>query len=396
MNKLSTLSMLLLCVEAMQHAAADDRVTASDAMNASWTAGVCANATGELEARCAGVSGGTAAGPEAAAGNNTATSSSVGNAAFLSDKHQRDTVEERLEELKEMSGRGVLDTERFGFFVSGKTTQTERITTVFENGYDSDLASATIGMDYFFTDKFVAGFAVGYSGTDVTFSNNDGDTFLDAANTLFYANYAVNDDFSVDGYVGWSGIDYDITRNISYSLTCGCDSVNSVATAQTTADKATAGLAATYRFAYQSLSILPRLKFDYIGTFIDGYTEQGGDGLALKYKDQDIHSFKSELGIDLNYAVSTAWGVFVPYTYAGYVHEFSNDSRTIHTSFVEDASAYDIAFDTDNPDRDYMLISAGMSTVLPHGVQLFIDYERVELHKYIDSYTVSGGVRVGF
>lgn len=400
MSKIYALSMLLFSVGALQQATADNRITAANAMNASWNAGVCRNAIAgsELAARCAAVNGGADAGPEAAAGNNTAISSSVGNAAFLSN-NQKDTAGKRLEELKEVSGRSVLDTERFGFFVSGKTTQADRINTYFETGYKSDLSGATVGMDYFFTDKLVAGFAAGYTGTDIRSYNNGGSSSLNAVNTLTYANYAVTDDLSVDGYAGWSGIDYDITRNINYVLSCGCEGINGIhgtATAKTHADQASAGAAASYRFSYQGLSILPRLKFDYIGTFIDGYTEKGGSGLALKYQDQEINSLKSEAGVNLNYAVSTPWGVLVPHAYAGYVHEFSNNNRTIHTSFAQDASSYDIAFSTDKPDREFMLVSTGVSAVLAHSTQLFIDYERIELHKYINSYTVSGGIRVGF
>lgn len=404
MKKLSTYAILLFSAGVTQYAMAEvDRITAAEAMNESWTAGVCENAEqgSELADRCAGVLGGAEAGPTAASGNNTAISSSLGNAAHLSDKHHKDRVKKRLEELEEKSAGDILDLERFGFFASGKTTQTDRITTRFEIGHDSDLVGATIGMDYFFTDKLVAGFALGYSDTDVVSYNEAGRTDLDAISTLFYASYAVTDDFMVDGYVGWTGIDYDITRNISYTATC-CngrrvtDVVNSSATAQTNADKISAGIAASYRWNYDALSVIPRLKLDYTGTFIDGYTETGGAGLALNYQEQEIQSLKMETGVDVNYAISIPWGVIIPNASAAYVHEFSDNSRTIHTSFVQDTSAYNIAFDTDKPDRDYMVMSAGMSAVLPHGIQLFVDYERVELHRYIDSYTVSGGVRVGF
>lgn len=402
MNKLSTYLVILFSAGFVQSASAEiERVTAADAMNESWSAGVCDNAIrgSELADRCAGVNGGDAAGPEAAAGNNTAISSSLGSAAYLSDKNQKDDIDKRLKKLKEKSAGAsadILALERFGFFASGRTTQTDRITTRFETGYDSDLVGFTVGMDYFFTDKFVAGFALGYSDTDVSSFNNTGRTDLDAINTLFYANYAVTDDFSVDGYVGWTGIDYDIKREINYNLTCACDTVSSTATAQTNADKISAGIAASYRWSYDALSVIPRLKLDYTGTFIDGYTENGGAGLALNYREQEIQSLKMEFGADVNYAISIPWGVIIPTAGIAYVHEFSDNSRTIHTAFVQDASSYDIAFDTDKPDRDYMLISAGMSAVLPHGIQLFVNYERVELHRYIDSYTINGGVRFGF
>ena len=41
--------------------------------------------------------------------------------------------------------------------------------------YDFDTAGITFGLDYRFTDEFVAGLAVGYSNTDAKLGSNDGD-----------------------------------------------------------------------------------------------------------------------------------------------------------------------------------------------------------------------------
>ena len=90
------------------------------------------------------------------------------------------------------------------------------------------------------------------------------------------------------------------------------------------------------------------------------------------------------------------WGVLIPKIKAGYVHEFLNNRRAISVSFVEDASSTKLHFDTVKPDRDYVVICGGISSVLTHSVQMYVDYERIEGHRYLNSYTVSGGVRVAF
>ena len=138
------------------------------------------------------------------------------------------------------------------------------------------------------------------------------------------------------------------------------------------------------------------LRLDYSGTYIDDYSESGGAGLAMKYQSQDIQSFKSTLGFDTTYAVSAPWGVVLPRIQAGYVHEFLNERRTVHASFIQDTGNFDLQFETDKPDRDYFVIGAGVSTVLAHSAQLFVNYERIEGNRYMNSYTVSGGVRVSF
>ena len=375
----------------------------AEVLNESWDF-VCpgtSDSGSDLEARCDEIGGGTIGGIEAGTGNNAGVSTGVGNSTTYLDRHHKKAIEERQEKLKKQGAAGdILSGERLGFFSSGKLTEIDRKDTVLETGYDSDVLGFTVGMDYIFSEKFVAGLAVGYSDTDLDYNGNVGSSDYESVSVLTYANFSVNDDFSIDGYLGWTGIDYDLTRNISYAITPCCNQsippVNTVANADATANKILAGLNFSYSLSYDALKVTPLIKLDYSGSFIDSYAESGGDGLALRYQDQNIQSFKSTLGFDTSYAVSVPWGVILPRVKAGYVHEFLDQRRTIHASFVQDATNYDLQFSTDKPDRDYFVIGGGISAVLTHSVQLFVDYQRVEGHRYFNSYTVSGGVRAAF
>lgn len=379
-------------------------VTDEDAMNAQWD-NICNGAgdpQGSLLDQCRSISPPDQSLPPNSGpgvGSNTGTSTGLANSAHLSDSQHKKAITDRITQLKNESTASSSIIERLGFFINGKTTQTNQIDTPFENGSDSSLGGFIIGVDYFFTDKFLAGFAVGYSNTDIDFIGGS-HTELDSVSTLFYANYALTNDLSIDGYAGWTGGEFDIRRNFSYPESCVCDAnvamTATSASATTHSDKALAGIGIAYNINIDALAITPRARFQYTETFIDGYAEQGGDGLALRYQDQNITTLQTEAGVDASYAFSFSWGALLPRVGVSYVHEFSNDSRLIHTSFVLDASNIDMAFNTNNPERDYMLTAFGVSAVLPHGIQLFIDYERVDLHRYFDeSYTVTGGFRVG-
>ena len=359
---------------------------------------VCPNAIrgSELEARCAGIGGGNNAGIEAGIGNNAGVSSGVGNSTVYNDRRNKKIVEERQDKLKQQRAAGdILSEERLGFFVSGKLNETERENTVLESGYESDMQGVTVGVDYFFTNDFVAGLSVDYMSTDLDYSADAGSSDYESVSVIAYANHRVTNEFSIDGYVGWTGVDYDLKRKISYDLTCGCDVVNATASSDEDANKVLAGMSFFYTLSKDALSVTPLLRLNYSGTFLDSYTESGGDGYALDYENQEIQSFESLLGLDASYAASFSWGVLLPRIKAGYVHQFLDQRRTIHASFVQDAGSYDLEFKTDKPDRDYFVFGGGISAILAHGVQFFVDYERVEGHRYINSYTVSGGVRVG-
>ncbi len=77
-----------------------------------------------------------------------------------------------------------------------------------------------------------------------------------------------------------------------------------------------------------------------------------------------------------------------------YVHEFMNDARSIASALTLAGS--NRTGKTDDPDRNYMLWGGGLSTVLGYGVQLFVDYEQLSAHRFLDSWTVSGGIRMEF
>jgi outer membrane lipase/esterase len=331
---------------------------------------------------------------------NSSTSSGIGNSTVYSDRLTNQSLEKREEELKKKQGGGagdILSFERLGFYATGKSAEDERKTTTLESGYESDMHGFTVGADYFFADNFVAGLAVDYMDTKLNFDNQNparvqaGSSNYETLSVLGYGNYRWNKNLSIDGYLGWSGVDYDILRPVT------CIGVqNAVASGHTTADKILAGMTVNYSVYVEGFSVTPSIKADYSGTFIDSFRETGGQGYDFDYQDQEVHSFKTNLGFDVAYNVSVPWGVLIPRVKAGYIHEFLYHQRTIKASFVDDASSYTLKFDTDKPDRDYFIVGGGVSSVLTHNVQMYVDYERIEGHRYLNSYVVTGGVRLAF
>ena len=383
----------------------------TDVFDNAW-ASVCTNVQGsgsDLDVRCIENNlGGQVpgqlepplrGGSVAAAGSNGGIFSGVGNSTVLSDQYIQKSLKQSYKMYKPKGGAAgdILSTERLGFFASGMQAENDRQDTFLETGYDLDEIGFTVGMDYIFSENFVAGIAVSYSDTDLDFNSTAGSSNYEKVSVLTFANYNFNDHFSLDGYLGWSDIDFDLKRNISYPAAVGGGvAVNTSTSADAEANKVLAGLNLVYTLSYNALEISPLLRLDYSGTFIDGYTESGGSGLALQVESQNIQSFKSNIGFNTSYAVSVPWGIILPNVHASYVHEFLDQRRTIHASYIQDPGNFDLRFKTDQPDRDYFVFGAGLSTVLARGIQLFVDYERIEGHRYLNSYMVSGGLRAAF
>ena len=98
------------------------------------------------------------------------------------------------------------------------------------------------------------------------------------------------------------------------------------------------------------------------------------------------------MGIQAGYAISMHWGVLQPQARLNYVHEFSNNSRSVGSALVL-APEYPITLSTDEPDRNYILGAIGASTVLPGGLQTFLDVEFLSGHSYLSTWTATAGVR---
>ncbi len=276
--------------------------------------------------------------------------------------------------------------ERFGFYMSGVGTNIDRKITAREVGYDSDLLGFVAGLDYRFFEEFIAGLSIGYTNSEANMDLGVGQVDLETVVVLLHGVYTPTYNITVNTYAGWSGLNFDSTRTIA-----GTGSAQS----KTDGDQFVAGLSSSYNFNIGGFTILPQVSVDYLTSWINGFSEVGAGAANLNVGDQRINSLKTLAGVNLTYAWSQNWGVITPHIRVFYLHEFLNDNRVINTSPLIGTSTSS-GFQTDNPDRDYVTLAAGISTQLPHSVQLYVDYQRTIAHSYIDSYIVSGGIRVGF
>lgn len=290
---------------------------------------------------------------------------------------------------KKPAGGGAGDlfsSEKLGFFLSGQTVNTDRKRTRKENGFDAESAEFIAGADFRFNEQFILGLAIGYGDNENDYDKSSGNIDTESVSTTLYSIFTPIDNVVINSYVGWSGMDIEGRRSIT--------GTNSFTRMTTEGDKLVAGISALYDFHLDGFSISPEVAIDYSDTWIQGFTEKGDPTATLVVGDQAIHSFISKVGFNASYAWSQPWGVIVPHFRFFHLHEYGNDHRTVHVSFSSTPNG--AGFVTDNPDRDYYTLAAGVSTVLPHGLQLYIDYEKTIEHDFINSFTINGGVRFSF
>ncbi len=346
----------------------------------------CANLggtiTGNLAAYCAGAGGsGTSAG-----GGASTPQTAPG------------IVQERLKEAGGETGSetGVVTELAPGLslLLSTEYEKLDRDVTRFEAGYDSDILRFTVGVDYQFSDSFLAGLAFTYYQHDGDLASG-GDFENNSYGLLGFAAFYPTETVFIQATLGYADKDYERNRTAFFEMG-GKEAGPGPAKASYDGSEYSGGILIGSDHRAGELSFGPRLSLDWIYSDFDGYSEQGSTGLELVFADTSEFSLQSRLGMVTSMAISTGFGVLVPQLNADWVHELENDQRTENFSFVDDSDRVNYQFEDQPPDRDFFEVGAGISTILPNGWQLFAQYRTLLGHDYLDSHVGTLGLRFEF
>lgn len=256
----------------------------------------------------------------------------------------------------------------WGFFINGSITDGDRDGTNLERGYDNDANTVTLGIDYRFSRHVVAGIAYGLSESTLEFDGNNDDMDNDITNFMIYGTW-YKDAFNVDLLAGTSRGEIETSRNISF--------VNSTAEGETESKVAFFSIASGYEFSNGALSYGPYASYDYITGEIDSYQEINGGGLELGFDDQDIESQVFSMGGRTSYAISTSWGVVVPYARAEWKKEFDDSRDIISGRFVSTTAKEAFAIEAENFDSSWFQAAVGITATFRYGLSAYIDYDSV-------------------
>jgi outer membrane lipase/esterase len=302
------------------------------------------------------------------------------------------TQSERAEAETELPGD-------VGVFFSAEYERLDREVTGFEDGYDSDLARATLGADRRFGDSLVAGIAVNGSGQWGDFDGG-GNFDQSSIGALGFAAFSPLDPLMLEANAGYAHTFYDRKRAADFTQLDSGGAVDFTTSGRPEGDfdseAVYGGALASYDVPIRNVTLSPQAGVDFHQLFFDSYRESGNSGLELEFRDDDQTFLQSRLGTVVSAAFSAPFGVIVPHASFDWKHEFLNDQRNVKVSFVGDTRGRPFHFETDDPDRDFFLVGAGISAVLPHGFQAFVSYRAMVGHSFFDGHAATIGVRGSF
>lgn len=249
---------------------------------------------------------------------------------------------------------------RFGAWASGSWSDVEG--TKSNVKFDGNIWTGMVGGDYKFTERVIAGLAVGYEALDVDTSFNRGSTESSGWTVAPYAIFRIDDVFSVDVNVGYTNVDYDIDRKDPLS--------NATITSDTDSDRWFGAVNLSGNWMVDSWALGANVGTLFAYEDRDGFRESNGTEVS----GDKIRLGRLNLGGRLGYLFRN---VFEPYGKAKLEYDYSRD-----------ATAYD--------DRVGLVVGAGFNIFATDNFYANVEGTTVLLRDDLDIHTVSATLRYDF
>ena len=387
---------------------------------------VCtAGQAGDLENRCqtpadAGANRGQVAGDSQDSLNPTQSLGNVAN-ALAETRARLKALEEhmgaRRDEMRDApaappAGRAAtesFDMTGWSLLVQGRGAWTERTPSSRERGFEADSAGLQVGADYRVTDHWLVGALVGYDrrqsafdqdapGSLFTPPSNDGDSDGDSYSLSLFTTRNFGEHWYADGIATVTRSSYRFRRQAVFLQSNRAFqpqlAVNTAG--DTDGYQYALGLGAGYQGNLGAFGYNAYARLDHEYAQIDGYTESGGNGLAMRFAETSNRQTLATAGLGLSYAISTGFGVVLPQLFGEYVNGLDVAASTSRSSYVADGSGANLTVTGDEPDGDYGRLGASVVLVLPNGWMPFLAYDQDVGRAYVDERRLAGGLRLEF
>jgi uncharacterized protein YhjY with autotransporter beta-barrel domain len=277
----------------------------------------------------------------------------------------------------------------FGAFMSAGAYSLRHDENAFEEGYDSTVPTVTVGADYRVTNRLLVGLAFNYHHWDGDFDSAGGFK-ADAFGPLVYVHVRPYEGVFADASLGYTRQNNSRSRRaVASGGEQRIEVVNASAPGDANSNQFWANILAGYDYPVQNFKIGPRIGLSVLSWQVNGYAEGGTSGLQLRYDDYDATSVQTSLGAAAEYPISTSFGVVTPQLTAAWVHEFGNDQQTITARFIEAPGSSPFAFQTEEPARDWAVISLGASLAMANGLRPYVKFTTIQGNENYESY---GGI----
>jgi outer membrane autotransporter protein len=133
---------------------------------------------------------------------------------------------------------------------------------------------------------------------------------------------------------------------------------------------------AGYAFNRGPLALTPFARVEYVDAKVDAFTESGSADGALAIGEQRLKATTLALGGQVAYAISTSWGVLLPYGRLEYQYIANSSADDITARVAADTVSLPAQFQILGQDKNFGSFAVGVSAVFARGMSGFASYER--------------------
>ena len=283
-----------------------------------------------------------------------------------------------LEEAADQAGASDLgpDFGNWGIYLQGDIDVTERRDTDSRRQYDEDAWLLTLGADYRFNPDLYAGLALSFGETETDYADAQSDSETTAL--TLYGGWQFSDAGFIDVQLGWADDDYDMSRQVGYQDAGG--SFSSVYQGATGGKHVTAAANLGYMMNIQGWRLGPTASYFYLDGEVDGYQESAAEGSSeaweLAVGGSAFEKSILRLGLQVDYAWLTDFGVVIPGIILHYVSESNRGDAFTTTRLANDLEGFGQLIDIQREtlDGQYWDASFNIAGQFAYGFSGFASY----------------------
>ena len=273
---------------------------------------------------------------------------------------------------------------RLGVYANGVGQFGDRDASSRENGFSFNNTGVVAGADYRLTPQLAAGMAFSYTHADTAFNTSttspSGQSIeTDLYQGTIYATYSVTDALFLNGSAMLGGGNTNSRRHVIIpSNNPAIPTIDAFATGASGISNDSINVGTGYVFSFDSLTLTPTARFQYLRASSDGFTETGAGGVNLTYGGSGHNSYLSFIGGQAQYTMPTSLGIVYPSVRFDWAHQYNNGNSAVSVAYSNDPLLLStFVLPADKVTRNYFDLGVGLAMQLSPMQSAFINYDTI-------------------
>lgn len=312
----------------------------------------------------------------------------------LHSRSQRSNWRSFRNKVNAIEAGSLLDN-RLNSFFSAEQLNSKQHETDYEAGFSGNVQRFSLGSDYRVNNNFFTGAILSYFNADLDVVNQGGNLQANNQSLMAYANFYINEEFSLGGVISAGTYQYSLARKINLNL----NNIPNERTASSSPDGSfyAAQASAVYsKHVLKGLTTNLNVDLDFVDSQISTFDESGAGGINLHIENFSTQKMSLTLGGQASYVASTSWAVLTPFVGVSWVYDAMEQDQIVKAHFISDPNKTPFQFSIKDNDNNYLHFNLGTGAIFARGFSGFFQFDGLYLRENYNQYLLSLGIRKEF